>query len=310
MPWDARLTCHDGSMLITPRPGVNRDHLLNVLRSMQGDVFNLRGGGGPARNAQERVLAYLDWTNNAVRMLGGQISSRDLDRLVLTDRYKLLLTTAGTLTGTDTPVQRVVNGLLALELEERVAAFDAGIAALQNQLLRWSGYEHYVMPDTSFYIHHPDKLEAIDPGKLLGDPHTDFVVLVPMVIIDELDRLKETKDKQTRWRAGYTLAVLDRLFKDVNVRAQLRKGETGPEAKVAPLGDVWIELVFDPPGHVRLPDSDDEIIDRALSIEPLADRKVTLLTYDTGQSMSARNAGLQAVKLTQDIGDEPVPGTK
>jgi len=297
-------------MLVTPRPGVNRDHLLKVLRAIQGDVFNLRGGGGPARNAQERVLAYLDWTNNAVRMLGGQVSSRDLDRLVLTDRYKLLLTTAGTLTSTDTPIQRVVNGLLAVELEERVAAFDAGITALQNQILRWSGYEHYVMPDTSFYIHHPDKLEAIDPGKLLGDPHTDFVVLVPMVIIDELDRLKETKDKQARWRAGYTLAVLDRLFRDGKVRAQLRKGETEPEAKVAPLGDMWIELVFEPPGHVRLPDSDDEIIDRALSVEPLADRNVTLLTYDTGQSMRARNAGLQAVKLAQDIGDEPVPGAK
>lgn len=297
-------------MLITPRPGVNRDHLLNVLRSMQGDVFNLRGGGGPAHNARERVLAYLDWANSAVRMLGGQISSSDLGRLVLTDRYRLLLTTAGTLTGTDTPTQRVVNGLLALELEERVAAFDAGITALQNQILRWSGYEHCVMPDTSFYIHHPDKLEAVDPGKLLGDPHTDFVVLVPMVIIDELDRLKETKDKQARWRAGYTLAILDRLFEDGKARAQLRRGETGPEAKVAPLGNVWIELVFEPAGHVRLPDSDDEIIDRALSVEPLANRKVTLLTYDTGQSMRARNAGLQAIKLTHDIGEEPAPATR
>jgi hypothetical protein len=310
MLWNVRHTCHDGPMLITPRPGVNRDHLLEVLRSMQGEVFNLRSGGGPARNAQERVLAYLDWANNAVRMLGGQISSRDLGRLVLTDRYKLLLTAAGTLTGTDTPTQRVVNGLLALELEERVAAFDAGITALQNQILRWSGYEHCVMPDTSFYIHHPDKLEAVDPGKLLGDPHADFVVLVPMVIIDELDRLKETRDKQARWRAGYTLAVLDRLFEDGKARAQLRRGETGPKAKVAPLGNVWIELVFETAGHVRLSDSDDEIIDRALSVEPLANRKVTLLTYVTGQSMRARNAGLQAVKLTRDLGDEPAPATR
>lgn len=121
-------------------------------------------------------------------------------------------------------------------------------------------------------------------------------MLVPMVIIDELDRLKETKDKQARWRAGYTLAVLERLFEDGKARAQLRQGETGPEAKVAPLGDVWIELVFEPPGHMRLPDSDDEIIDRALSVEPLTDRKVTLLTYDTGQSMRAerRLAGGQA----------------
>jgi len=68
---------------------------------------------------------------------------------------------------------------------------------------------------------------------------------------------------------------------------------------------VTIELVVDPPGHVRLPGNDDEIIDRALAVEPLADRKVTLLTYDTGQSMRARNAGLQAVKLSKDIGEEP-----
>jgi rRNA-processing protein FCF1 len=140
---------------------------------------------------------------------------------------------------------------------------------------------------------------------LLGDPHADFVVMVPMVIVDELDRLKETKDKQARWRAGCTLAVLDRLFERGVSRALLRKGETEPVAKVAPLGDVWIELLFEPPGHVRLPNSDDEIIDRALGIEPLADRKVTLLTYDTGQSTRARNAGLQVLKLRQEVGEEP-----
>ena len=41
-------------------------------------------------------------------------------------------------------------------------------------------------------------------------------MLVPIVIVDELDRLKESKDKdkRARWRAGYTLAVLDRLFAD------------------------------------------------------------------------------------------------
>ena len=48
---------------------------------------------------------------------------------------------------------------------------------------------------------------------------------------------------------------------------------------------------------MRLPDTDDQIIDRALGAEPLANRKVTLLTYDTGQSMRARNAGLLAVRI-------------
>jgi|SRR5215831_8086958 len=56
---------------------------------------------------------------------------------------------------------------------------------------------------------------------------------------------------------------------------------------------------------MRLPIDDDEIIGRALAIEPLADGKITLLTYDTGQFTRARNAGLQVVKLSQEVGDEP-----
>jgi hypothetical protein len=35
---------------------------------------------------------------------------------------------------------------------------------------------------------------------------------VPIVIVDELDGLKRNDKDHTRWRAGYTLAVLDRLF--------------------------------------------------------------------------------------------------
>jgi hypothetical protein len=123
--------------------------------------------------------------------------------------------------------------------------------------------------------------------------------------VDELDRLKETKDKQVRWRARYTLAVLDRLFEDGVVRARLREGGVVPGADGLTPAEVGIELLFDPPGHVRLPNSHDEIIDQALSVEPLADREVTLVTYDTGQSTRARSAGLKVVKLTKEVGEEP-----
>jgi len=127
-----------------------------------------------------------------------------------------------------------------------------------------------------------------------------------MVVVDELDRLKEIKDRHVRWRAGYTLAVLDRLFQTSTAPARLHAAGTlppGPHGRVR--DEVVVELLFDPPGHVRLPINDDEIVDRALAVEPLAGRKVTLLTYDTGQSTRARNAGLQVVKLRKEIGEEP-----
>jgi hypothetical protein len=37
-------------MLISARPGMNRNNLLKTLQSMHSDVFNLRGGGS-ARDA-------------------------------------------------------------------------------------------------------------------------------------------------------------------------------------------------------------------------------------------------------------------
>ena len=92
---------------------------------------------------------------------------------------------------------------------------------------------------------------------------------------------------------------------DSTGRAWLRAGEVVPGEDGLTRSEVSSELSFDPSGHVRLPIDDDEIIDRALAIEPLADGKVTLLTYDTGQFTRARNAGLQVVKLSQEVGDEP-----
>jgi hypothetical protein len=292
-------------VLVTPRPGVSRENLLQTLQSLHTEVFNLRGGGGPS-TADKRLLAYLEWTSSAARVLGNQIAAADLDYLVLTDRYRLLLSgVAGTLTSTETEVQRVVNGLVSLELDERVAAFDAVVKALQAQIQRWSGSGYYAVPDSSFYIQHADKLEDVDFGPLIDVWQSPVTVLVPIVIVDELDRLKENKDQQVRWRAGYTLAVLDRVFATSAGRARLRAGDVVPGPDGLTRSEVTIEMVFDPPGHSRLATTDDEIIDRTLAVEALAARKVTLLTYDTGQSTRARNAGLQVRKLRKEIGDEP-----
>jgi hypothetical protein len=238
-------------------------------------------------------------------MFGNQVSPADLDRLVLTERYKLLLAGVGTMTSTEMEVQRVVNGLVSLELDERVEAFDAAAQALDQRIKRWSAYGHYVVPDTSFYVEHKDKLEAVDFGSLIDVWQSTVTVLVPIVIVDELDRLKEIKDKQVKWRAGYTLAVLDRVFANWAGPAWLRAGDVLPGPDGLTRSEVMIELVFDPPGHTRLPINDGEIIDRALAIATLADRSVAQLTYDTGQSTRARSAGLPVVKPRKEIGQEP-----
>jgi len=60
-----------------------------------------------------------------------------------------------------------------------------------------------------------------------------------------------------------------------------------------------MELVFDPPDHARQSNNDDEIVDRALAVQTLAGRPVTMVTYDKGMSLRARYAGLQELWLPQ-----------
>jgi PIN domain len=293
-------------VLVTPRPGVNRKHLRDTLRSVHTDVANLQGGG--PHGAYKRLLAYLEWTSNAARSLANLISSDDLDELVLTKRYERLLSGVGNMTSDEVEVQRVVNGLVSTELNERTAAFGAAVAAVEEQISRWSRLGEFVMPDTSFYITHPDKLKETDFAAVVETRGAPIHVLVPIVVVDELDRLKESKDRHVRWRAGHTLGVLDELFTSPAGQPCLRIGDfSALQTGGIPRGEITMELVFDPPGHVRLPINDDEIIDRAMAVEPLAARPVTLLTYDTGQSMRARAAGIPAKKLTKPIGEEPAP---
>ena len=293
-------------MPVSPLPGVSPDNLLTSLRSVHTDVSNLRGGGGPQRGAYGRLLSYLEWTSNAVRMLGTQISSADLEHLVLTRRHELLLSGVGNMTSIEIEVQRVVNGLVSLELDQRVDAFNQAIKELAEQIGRWSGRWNLAVLDTSFYIEHEQKLEEADFAPLLGVRESDIHIIVPIVVVDELDGLKQSKDKHVRWRARYTLAVLDRLFARTTGPARLREDDFSVLGSGGiPRGQITMELLFDPPGHVRLPINDDEIIDRALAVEPLAVGQITLLTYDTGQSTRARSAGLRVNKLSKDIGDEP-----
>ncbi|MGI5484971.1 PIN domain-containing protein [Streptomyces lavendofoliae] len=282
-------------MLISLVPGAHRDNVLQALQSVHTMALNLRGAG--PQTAYSRLIGYLDWSSNAVRMLHSQISAADIDRLVLTRRHQALLDGFGHLAGSSQ--ERVVNGLVDLELDQRLTDIKEVIDTLREQMQRWDTRSTaFIVADTSFYIQHPSKLEDIDFAsdfKRIGGRDVRFIF--PMVVVDELDGLKQHKDRRIRWRAGYTLAVLDRL---------LSSGK--PAVLSGPGGeDVSVEVLYDPPGHVRLPIADDEIVSRALAFQALVGARVILVTYDTAMSMRARVTGLAVQKLRTDAGEGPEP---
>jgi hypothetical protein len=278
-------------MLVTPLPGIDRRQLRDVLRDLYLKAQSARSGNDPNRD-------YFGWTDVAVVKLTPLVSAADVERLVQTTRYWTLISSPSL----GTPQ---INSLIIRELDQRVADLDAAHNAVETQINKWARRGGFVVPDTTFFVHNPETFDKADYFELLGTTWRDPLhLIVPIIVIDELDSLKQSKG-DARHRARLTLAILDRIFHGSPQEPhELRPPELRSiNGLSVPTGELTIEILFDPPGHARLPINDDEIIDRALAVEPLAGRNVTLLTYDTSQSFRARSVGLHETKLKQKEDD-------
>ncbi|BDM74828.1 hypothetical protein HEK616_83150 (plasmid) [Streptomyces nigrescens] len=288
-------------MLITPMPGADRRNIREALNNAHNTASNLQGAG--PETAFSRLLRYLNWATDTAGSLRCQISDSDVEHLVLTRRYQALLSSCGTLAGSSQ--ERLVNGLVNLEVAERIQAFKDALTALNAQIGRWNGLEMFVVADSSFYIQNPDKLADADLHQVLGLPPDKHIrLLFPIAVVDELDGLKDAGKHQARWRASHTLGLLDSTLTG-STFGILRQADSSGEPALW-RGEVSVEIVLDQPGHVRLPIADDEIIDRAVAIQALAAREVRLLTCDTGQHTRGRAAGLKVTKVSaKTLGPEP-----
>ncbi|WP_245173596.1 hypothetical protein [Streptomyces aureus] len=153
-------------MLITPLPGADRGSIQHVLAQVRLTALALRGPA--AGTGFSRLLKYLQWATSTADMLRSKISAKDIDRLVLTPRYQSLLHSCGTLAGTEQ--QGLVNGLVDLEVSERVQELEAAAAALEKKTAHWNGREWYVVADSSFYIQNPERLADADLHQVLHPP--------------------------------------------------------------------------------------------------------------------------------------------
>jgi hypothetical protein len=277
-------------MLVTPLPGTNRHDLRQTLRELHSAAINIRRDKPPG--ATGPIDAYFGWTDSAVGQLTGQIAESDIQRLIFTPRYWALLGSPSI----GTPQYYAV---LEREIDQRISDLDAAYRELDTQIDRWSDLATYVVPDTSFFCQGESLFDEADYHGLLHATWIERIrLLIPIAVVDELDGLKEARTA-VRHRARVSLAILDRVIarspQDPHPLRppELRRLVGEYQAQTGPL---TVEVLFDPPGHARLPIMDDEIIDRALAVQPLAGRQVTLLTCDTNQSFGARSVGLNVVK--------------
>ena len=124
-------------------------------------------------------------------------------------------------------------------------------------------------------------------------------LVVPILVIEELDGLKRTRDRQQKADAKEVL------------RAMWMLHGTAPTVPAAlpQAADVTIEVYLDGDWHKRRDNNDGEIIDQALAIQELTGQLVILATCDYNQGYRAAAPGVTtALVPRRDEQESSVPG--
>lgn len=145
-----------------------------------------------------------------------------------------------------------------------------------------------IVPDANVLVH-CGELQGIDWKAAAGDEQVR--IIVPLVVVAELDELKRTlRDKP------------DRLAVRTNIR-QLKEALRGvkPGGAASLAEGVTIAVLPDPRGHRRLPVNDEEICDRASLLGSFTD-PVLLATNDYNMHVTALGFALDTIEVPEAAG--------
>lgn len=272
-------------------PGRSPREAAEELRRQEIEVGNVLTAG---HTGQEVLDAYLLWAINAERMLRNHFAPPSISALIFTQRYWALQTSGSV----NWPL---VKSLVDAEIADQRERLKQEKALLDEAQTRWMR-GRLVVPDSSAVIHGP-KLWEWEPAADLGLRDMPVQIVLPMLVLDELDDLKENTKQHTRNRARQTLKWLAvNLGSSQSFLARKGYSTEGTEGLVV-RGDVQVDVMLDGPGHTRLAIADDEIVDRAADLAALSGRDVTFITNDTGQGYRARLAGLDVSMVAEPIYD-------
>lgn len=278
--------------VIWPPSGTGAD-LAEALASAATDATNRLSG-----TAADVVNGYLTWVSNQIRMLQARLTADDLDRLLTSPRY--WATVASPLA-----VPSTVSAVME-ELQYRARLMNEAVTELTQATESWRPvdgvYTNLVVVDTNFWIEQVNSFDQTDWHEVVNSAEgpsapamqDELRLVVPMVVIDELDALAHRSNLRpkvtgaTRW--------LYRHLRNAPARPAMLTAATDTR------GVVTAQLVFEPHAHTRLPNNDDEIVETAVRLRDFLGhpaKQVFFLTYDAGAAFRAGHAGLMPRLLTK-----------
>lgn len=277
------------------KPGTTCDQAIKLLEDLTDQVLNnLQNAvphhfdgitvGLPDNWEQEvnRVVGEYDrWTLQAATNLLDAFVDRSVAARLRGERYSTIVH------GQFTHPRRWTL-LINTELHEVRAHFMELANELRRTKDRFTSHQtRTVVLDTNDLLHYM-RFDKVPWQRLFG-PGTS--VMIPHVVIDEIDKKSyDTNDTGVRKRARAVFALLEQILTQIESdgRALINNGAT------------VVDVLRDEPGHVRLPNNDDEIVARACYLQQaIAPTPVTVITGDNGMRARALAWGLRARVLDE-----------
>ncbi|MFE9601526.1 PIN domain-containing protein [Streptomyces hokutonensis] len=239
-------------------------------------------GDGPLASGEKHedlriaVNQYDKWTLTATKKLMEIFTDRSVPARMRGERYSSIV-------HGDYTIARQAQ-LLNFEIQELRTYF----MDLANELRQiQEKYKHHrrrtVVLDTNDLLHY-SRYDKIPWTTVYGKGAR---VVIPHVVVDEIDKKSYATSETIKKRARGVFALLEQTLAAQRDGLSLADGAA-------------VEVMLDEPGHVRLPNNDDEIVARACQLQQaIAPASVTVVTGDNGMRARALAWGLEADKLPE-----------
>lgn len=267
--------------ILPVKPGAKLAAIIDRLEWVAREADNANNwSGGPDSTMADRLARYLTWSEDVEPQLRNVFQPEFVTDLVRTTGYWTLRTIS--------PDAIRLNTLIRTEYEGRGRAMDGLIQQLKQEQVRWEKKAApLIVPDTTMFLDKDHPVDSINWAAEIG-AKIDARLVVPLIVIHELDRLKRQGNNTTGTLARTAIRWLsERLPKDVDGYSAVL-GDATPATTV----EAYVHR-----GPSRPDDADGIIIEFCLWLAAISNLPTTLLTRDLGMSLRARSQGIEVVHI-------------
>lgn len=279
------------------REGVTAESAANALQLAHTEAPN-------ANNAPHMGTmrdSYMETIGKFESQLGNVLDRSSVSDLLHTTSYWFI---AQTFVSPGMPQVSTINHAVSREikaLEERLKDAHATFTALAE----WFKFPGLITVIDTNVLMNCEPLDTIDWPEVLGLEHgAEPRLVVPLSVVEELDRKKFEGGDKPRARAGKAISLLHRLRSGVGVDAPAPVQCAGGTSAT-------LEIPRHDIGRVRLQSTDDELIDFGGFLKRAAGgvRTVVLVTRDFNLEIKAKRHGLEVVWMPgRYLKDKPTAG--